>query len=77
MHYQFSRYDEAWKDYDQAVQNDPKDAENYFKRGNASFQRKNYAEAIKDYDKALELDPEMKVAERNREIARKKLAPGG
>ncbi|WP_395139463.1 tetratricopeptide repeat protein [Armatimonas sp.] len=77
MHYALKRFDAAWSDYDKAVTEEPKDATNYFKRGNASFQRSKFDDAINDYTKALELKPDLKAAEDNREVAKRRKAAGG
>ena len=71
------RFDAARSDYDKAIAYDPKEALNYFKRGNASFQRGKFDDAINDYTKALELQPDLKAAADNREVAKRRKAAGG
>jgi tetratricopeptide (TPR) repeat protein len=43
--------------FDQAIQADPNNALNYFRRGHAYFQIGQYQSAIEDYSRAIELDP--------------------
>ncbi|WP_309710182.1 tetratricopeptide repeat protein [Armatimonas sp.] len=77
MHYELKRFNEAWADYDKAIADDPKEALNYFKRGNASFQCGKFDDAINDYTKALELKPDMRAVADNREVAKRRKAAGG
>ena len=64
------QYNEAIKDYNQAIELNPQDAKAYNNRGNAKAHLKQRNEAIKDYKKAKKLfeqqsDPEaVKITER-------------
>jgi len=51
-------YQEAIKNYDKAIELDPKFESAYYMRGVAYCGLHNYREAIKHYNKAIELDPE-------------------
>ena len=72
LHFSCERYNEAWDDYNAAVELDGTTAENFLKRGNASFRKGDYAAAIADYDRALELKPGLEDARKNRELAKQK-----
>ena len=64
------QYNEAIKDYNQAIELNPQNAEAYSNRGNVKARLKQYTAAIKDYKKAKKLfeqqgDPEaVKITER-------------
>jgi tetratricopeptide (TPR) repeat protein len=57
------------KDYDRAIELNPKDAMAYFSRGTAYGELGNYREAIKDFDKTIEINPKYADAFYNRGIA--------
>jgi lipoprotein NlpI len=59
-------YDRAIKDYDQAIQLDPKFAGAYSNRGSAYANKGDYDRAIKDYDQSIQLDPKLAGAYSNR-----------
>jgi len=59
-------YAQAIKDYDKAIELDPRDAVAYDNRGYAYGHLGNYAQAIKDYDKAVELNPTYAAAYNDR-----------
>ncbi len=58
--------DDAVKDFDALIQDDPKDFNATMGRGYVHFQQANYEEAIKDFARAIELKPEDPVARNNR-----------
>lgn len=53
----------------QALSEEPKNAADYYKRGNVFFHQKLYDSAIADFTKAIELDPKFHFAYNNRGIA--------
>ena len=71
------RPDMAVLDFNKQVLLDPKSAQAFLSRANASALLRNYDEAIRDYDRALILDPKLMEAERNREIAKQRKTAGG
>ncbi|MFK7798485.1 MAG: tetratricopeptide repeat protein [Aureispira sp.] len=65
-HFQSGDYTKAIKDYDIAIQIDPKYATAYIGRGAAKYHLGRYADAIKDYDTAIQIDPKYDLAYHNR-----------
>ena len=69
--FHLKQYNEAIKDYNQAIELNPQDAKAYNNRGNAKARLKQYTEAIKDYKKAKKLFEQqsdleaVKIIERN------------
>ena len=63
-------YKEAIKDYNKAIELNPKSAIAYNNRGNAKSDSGEYEDAIKDYDKAIELDPQLAEAYYNRGLSK-------
>ena len=61
MQNNLKQYNEAIKDYNQAIELDPKHANAYYNRGIAKALLKQYDEAIKDYNQAIELNPSMRM----------------
>ena len=59
-------YQQAIKDFDRAIELDPKLAEAYWGRGNTYHALGDYQQAIKDFDRAIELDPRFAEAYRCR-----------
>jgi Tfp pilus assembly protein PilF len=59
-------WDEAIRDYDEAIRIDPKNAVAYFHRGTAWHQLEHTDKAIRDYDEAIRLNPKIASAFRNR-----------
>jgi tetratricopeptide (TPR) repeat protein len=55
--FQLKRYDEAIKDYNILIQNDPADFRGFVYRGWSFFHKKAYEPAIRDFDSALKLNP--------------------
>lgn len=51
------RHDEAMRVFDDAVEKNPRDPENYYYRGRTHFDRGDYAAAEADIEKALAIDP--------------------
>ena len=68
--------DIAVLNFNKQVLLDPKSVSALLNRGNALATLRRYDDAIKDYDRALALDPNLKEAETNRELAKKKKAGG-
>ena len=62
-------YDNAIKDYSEAMRLDPGERTYYNSRGSAWLNKKEYDKAIKDYDEAIRLDPKYALAFYNRGIA--------
>lgn len=58
--------EDAVKDFDALIKEDPKDFNATMGRGYVHFQQANYAEAVKDFARAIELKPEDPVARNNR-----------
>jgi tetratricopeptide (TPR) repeat protein len=54
------KYDQALKDYDEAVKLNPKNARIYGNRGVAKLRQGKNEEAQKDFKKAIELEPSLK-----------------
>lgn len=63
----------AIRDYNQALQIDPNNAEAYNQRGLARYKLKAYKEAFADYAQALQLNPQLAEVYYNRGTARRKL----
>ncbi|MDR2904920.1 MAG: tetratricopeptide repeat protein [Helicobacteraceae bacterium] len=61
-------YDQAVKDYTQAIALDPKDDQAYHNRGGAYCKLGNYDQAIADFTKAIELNPKYASAYFNRGV---------
>jgi Flp pilus assembly protein TadD len=55
------RYDEALKDYDEAVKLDPKNGRIYANRGAIKLRQRKTEQARNDFKKAMELDPALKT----------------
>ncbi len=55
VHAALGKFDEAMKDYDDAMAIRPGAPENYINRGNAFFLQREYANALDDYEKSLRL----------------------
>jgi tetratricopeptide (TPR) repeat protein len=66
-------YQEAIKDFDRAIELDPKLAGAYWGRGKTYHELGDYQEAIKDFDRAIELDPKLAGAYWSRGKAYQKL----
>ena len=65
----YGRYDEAIKEYTEAIELAPNFTEAYNTRGIAYVQQGELDQAIADFDKAIELDPELAKAYNNRGYA--------
>jgi len=61
-------YQQAIKDYDKAIDLDPKFVKTYYNRAITYDILGNYQQALKDYDKAIELDPKEAKSYNNRGI---------
>lgn len=59
----------AIADYTQAIKLDPKNAENYFRRGNAYSLQKKYDLAIADYDQTIKLASSGSSSRNNRDLS--------
>jgi tetratricopeptide (TPR) repeat protein len=64
-----AKYDQALAEINQALTQDPKDAETYNRRGGIYTLQGHYAQAIADFTKALELNPRYAKAYYNRALA--------
>ncbi len=71
--YQKGHYDDAIKDFSEAIQLNPKDADIYYNRGVAKDNLGDYNAAVADYDQAIKLNPEYAHAYCNRGNARDNL----
>ena len=69
-HIQKQQYEEAIKDYDEAITINPQLAEAYYNRGYAKGMLERYEEAIKDFDKAITINPQYAKAYYNRGYAK-------
>ena len=58
-YYGIGDYQEAIKDFDRAIELDPKLAGAYWGRGKTYHELGDYQEAIKDFDRAIELNPKL------------------
>lgn len=67
--YQRREYEEAVKNYDKAIELNPKDATIYRRRGFARLNLDRYEEAMKDFNKAIHLNPMDAVTYRGRGFA--------
>ena len=65
-HYGKGRYDEAIRDFSEAIRLNPKDAGYYNYRGNSYHNKGRYDEAIRDYAEAIRLNPNVAVYYGNR-----------
>ena len=72
-HFQQGQYEEAIKDYDEAIRLNPEYALAYNNRGTAKSKSGQYEEAIEDFDKVIELNPKDAVAYNNRGYAKNRL----
>ena len=66
------RYQEAVKDWDDAIGLIPDNFTVYFLRGIAHLNKGNYGHAIQDFNKTLELNPDHAEAYRHRGVAKKR-----
>ena len=66
-------YDQAIKDYSEAIKLKPDDAFAWYERGKAYAYKGDYDQAIKDYSKAIELKPDQAGAWNNRGMTHEKL----
>ncbi|MGU9956866.1 MAG: tetratricopeptide repeat protein [Arenicellales bacterium WSBS_2016_MAG_OTU3] len=66
-------FEEAIKDFDEAIRLKPDYAAAYWWRGMAKYELKQYKEAIKDFDEAIRLKPDDYIAYRWRGLAWSKL----
>ncbi len=66
------RYQEAIKDWNDAIGLIPDNFTVYFLRGIANLKNDNYADAIQDFNKTLELNPDYAEVYRHRGIAKKR-----
>jgi tetratricopeptide (TPR) repeat protein len=64
-----AKYDQALAEINQALTQDPKDAETYNRRGGIYTLQGHYAQAVADFAKALELKPRYAKAYYNRALA--------
>jgi tetratricopeptide (TPR) repeat protein len=64
-----AKYDQALAEINQALTQDPKDAETYNRRGGIYTLQGHYAQAVADFDKAIELNPKYAKAYYNRALA--------
>ena len=62
-------YDTAIRDFNKAIELDPKLAQAFYNRGLAYVNKKDYALAIRDFTRAIELDPSFAMAFCNRGTA--------
>ncbi|MEM3193082.1 MAG: tetratricopeptide repeat protein [Candidatus Parvarchaeota archaeon] len=69
IHYCKGEYEEAIKEYDIAIDLDPRDASSHGNKGNALQELGRYEEAIKEYDIAIDLDPKNPGYHNNKGIA--------
>jgi tetratricopeptide (TPR) repeat protein len=68
-----SRYEEAIKQYEQAIRLKPDSWKAWNYRGVALLQLGRYEESIASFDKALEIKPDYQAAKTNRDTAFKQL----
>lgn len=57
-YYKDRKFDEAIKEFEQAININPKNADSYFELGRIYNFQKNYEESVKAYEKGLQIDPE-------------------
>ncbi|OGE83030.1 MAG: hypothetical protein A2Y39_07010 [Candidatus Delongbacteria bacterium GWF2_40_14] len=62
------KYEEALKNYDKALQLDPKIAQIYNNRGLVYYFMSNYAKAESNFDKAIEINPKLCMAYNNKAV---------
>ncbi len=63
-------YEGAIADYNQALQINPNDPDNYFRRGIAFRQKEDYQEALRDFNQVIHLSPKNTSAYLNRGLVR-------
>lgn len=61
-----SDYDQAIRDFNEAIRLDPNLADAYYNRGVAHYHKGNYDQALQDYDEAIRLIPSYADAYNNR-----------
>ena len=73
--YRMEAYDEALRDYDEALKYAEGDlrARGYFNKGNVYFDREEYPDAIEAYKEVLRIQPDNEDAKHNLELALSKL----
>jgi tetratricopeptide (TPR) repeat protein len=71
--YNSKNYAGAIRDYDKAIEKDPKYLNAYINRGLSKVELRNYTEAIQDYDKAIGIDSSHVVSYTIRGIAKDSL----
>lgn len=64
--YEQKRYDDAIRDYNEAIRLSPQYVNGYINRGNASYSKQGYDAAIRDYTEAIRLNPQGAIAYHNR-----------
>jgi Flp pilus assembly protein TadD len=62
-------YDQAMRDFDEAIRLEPSLVDAYFARGTVLYVKREFDRAIKDFDEAIRLDPKFAVAFCNRGMA--------
>ncbi len=65
-HADLGHYGQALKDYDRAIEIDPRHAKSWYNRGAVYGRIGNYQRAMEDFTKTLEIDPKFKMAYFNR-----------
>ncbi len=66
-----SDYDQAIRDFNEAIRLDPNLADAYYNRGVAHYHKGDYDQALQDYDEAIRLDPNVAEAYLGRGLAHK------
>ncbi len=64
-----TNYQQAIRDYGEAIRLDPEFAIAYYNRGVAHYYMQGYDQAIRDFGEAIRLDPEFAIAYYNRGVA--------
>jgi tetratricopeptide (TPR) repeat protein len=59
-------FEEAIKEFDKAIELDPKNPDSHYNKGVALYKLHRYEEAIEEFDKAIELDPNNPVYHNNK-----------
>ena len=69
--YRMEQYDEALRDYDEALKYADGDlrAQGFFNKGNVYFTAEQYPEAIESYKEVLRIQPDNEDAKHNLELA--------